>query len=90
MGQRQYALVRKEDGNLELFRGPFFPNGSTSPGHFLTPDDDDPTNVPRGPWRVIKTYTWKESAELDALVALIGWDKVRTLFKYSKDRTQNW
>ena len=85
-----YALVRKDDGSLELFRGPFFPNGSATPGNFLTPDDDDPADVPRGPWRVIKTLSHKESADLDEMVFFLGWDRVRALFKYSKDRMTNW
>lgn len=87
---RHYALVRNEDGSLELFQGPFFPDGSATPGNFLTPDRDDPTDVPRGPWRVIKTYRGKEAADLDEMVFLLSWERVRALFKYSKNRMNNW
>ena len=89
MGQTHYVLVRGEDGSLELFRGPFFPNGSVTPGSFLNPDKGDPADIRRGPWRVIKAFGNQEVADLDALIDLIGWGRVRCLFKYSKGWT-NW
>ena len=85
---RQFAFGQR-DGNLELFRGPFFPNGRVCEGEFLTADEDELPDVPRGPWPIIKTFDHKEAADHEALVTLIGWDRVRALFKYKRNPLNN-
>ncbi len=86
---RQYALVL-QNGNLELFRGPIL-FGPVSEGDYITLDkNDNPDGVSPGSYKVLKTFKPQQAADLEALVELMGWDRVRTLFQFTKGQFDRW